>query len=353
MTNILEKSNQYFELNLPFVLYCKPNSDKLVGFFQQNSELHQINNFTEKGFVFTDFKGEKSFLFPEKKCEVLVEAIVFGTNKLNSERLNLSEDGKTDFENLVKKGIAFIETQAVQKVVLSRKETLSLDDFNFVSVFQKMLSAYPAALRYCWFHPEIGMWMGATPEQLLKVEKSNFKTVALAGTQKFESNTEVIWQEKERQEQQFVTDFICGELEDEVFSLQKSEPYTFRAGTIVHLKTDIDGVFNSDFDLGKVLKILHPTPAVCGLPKPVSRKFILENEGYDRKFYAGFLGELNRNYGKNENDDSDIYVNLRCMEIEEQHIHLYIGCGITKDSDPEKEYLETANKAMTMMGILK
>lgn len=282
-----------------------------------------------------------------------MEAIVFGTNKLNSERLNLSEDGKTDFENLVKKGIAFIETQAVQKVVLSRKETLSLDDFNFVSVFQKMLSAYPAALRYCWFHPEIGMWMGATPEQLLKVEKSNFKTVALAGTQKFESNTEVIWQEKERQEQQFVTDFICGELEDEVFSLQKSEPYTFRAGTIVHLKTDIDGVFNSDFDLGKVLKILHPTPAVCGLPKPVSRKFILENEGYDRKFYAGFLGELNRNYGKNENDDSDIYVNLRCMEIEEQHIHLYIGCGITKDSDPEKEYLETANKAMTMMGILK
>ena len=352
MLNILEKARQHFDMNLPFVLYCKPNSDKLIGFFQQNNELHQVKNFTEKGFIFSNFNGELSFLFPEQECEIIIESIVFEFNKLKSESLDLSEDGKQDFENLVKKGIVFIETEAIQKVVLSRKETLSKDNFNFINVFNKMLSAYQTALRYVWFHPEIGMWMGATPEQLLKVESANFKTVALAGTQKFNANAEVIWQEKERQEQQFVTDFICGELANEVCSLQKSESYTFRAGSVVHLKTDINGTFDSDFDLEKVLKVLHPTPAVCGLPKEIAKEFILANEGYDRKFYAGFLGELNRKFCSGENDDSDLFVNLRCMEIQQNQVHLYIGCGITKDSDPEKEYIETANKAMTMKEIL-
>jgi isochorismate synthase len=98
---------------------------------------------------------------------------------------------------------------------------------------------------------------------------------------------------------------------------------------------------------------LHPTPAVCGLPKENAKQFILENEGYERKFYSGFLGELNLNTILNKVVDSDLFVNLRCMEIERHKVHLYIGCGITKDSNPEKEYIETANKAMTMKQILK
>ena len=85
------------------------------------------------------------------------------------------------------------------------------------------------------------------------------------------------------------------------------------------------------------------------LEKEVSKDFILSEEGYDRKFYAGFLGEINQN----QQGDVDLFVNLRCMEIEKNKIHLYIGCGITKDSNPEKEYYETANKAMTMKEILK
>ena len=192
------------------------------------------------------------------------------------------------------------------------------------------------------------MWMGATPEQLLKIENLVFKTVALAGTQKFQENATLVWQEKEKKEQQFVTDFIITSLNSEVVSLNQTEAYTFQAGNLVHLKTDIEGSFKADFDLKKVIGVLHPTPAVCGLPKEDSKAFIVEEEGYDRKFYAGFLGEIN----SNQQGDVDLFVNLRCMEVQENQVHLYIGCGITKDSDPEKEYFETANKAMTMKQIL-
>ncbi len=347
MNNFFEKVKQHFQKRLPFVIYSKPNSTDIAGFFQRNSQLHQVNNFTEKGFVFANFNGNELVLFPEKECEILQENYLSPEKNSSSDDSIVSIGGKNAFEDLVKKGIEAIENNAFQKVVLSRKETLSEENFDFLQVFQKMLSKYPTAFRYCWFHPEIGMWFGASPEQLLKVEDSKFKTVALAGTQKWQENHTFIWEEKERQEQQFVTDFIISNFESEVEKLTQTSPYTFKAGNIVHLKTDIEGVFKADFNLQKIVEFLHPTPAVCGLPKDNAKQFILANEGYDRKFYTGFLGEINLK------TNSDLFVNLRCMEIQQNQVHLYIGCGITKDSDPEKEYFETANKAMTMKEILK
>lgn len=349
MTNIFQKAAQHFEQKLPFVVYAKPNSTQLIGFFQQNCNLYKVNDFSEKGFVFSNFAGNQSILLPEEECEILQEKYSL---KIEIDQIANSEAsiyGKENFELLVEKGIKAIDEGVFEKVVLSRKEILGIDSFNFLETFRKMLSKYPSAFRYCWFHPEVGMWMGATPEQLLKIEDSKFKTVALAGTQRWNSTVEAVWEEKEQKEQQFVTDFIVSNLKSEVNFLNQSDPYTFQAGTVVHLKTDIEGVFKSDFDLKKVIAVLHPTPAVCGLPKEVSKQFILANEGYNRKFYAGFLGELNRF----QQGDVDLFVNLRCMEIEQNQIHLYIGCGITKDSNPEKEYFETANKAMTMKQILR
>ena len=349
MSSFFEKTSGHFMLRLPFVMYCKPNSNEIIGIFQKTSNLFFAKDFSENGFIFADFKGSQAILFPKSECELLSEEFVCIPSDEKKSTAAISEDGKEAFENLVKKGIQAIENGSFEKVVLSRKETLALNDFDCIATFKKMLSKYPTAFRYCWFHPEIGMWMGATPEQLLKIEDSRFKTVALAGTQNFDDPTTAIWEEKEKQEQQFVTDFIVSSLESEVSSLSKTEPYTFQAGKIVHLKTDINGVFKSNFDLKKVIKVLHPTPAVCGLPKEVSKAFILAEEGYDRTFYAGFLGEINQK----QKGDVDLFVNLRCMELDQKKLHLYIGCGITKDSNPEKEYFETANKAMTMKRILK
>jgi len=346
MRSIFEKAFEHFKHELPFVIYLKPNDKELNGFFQLNNQLNEVKDFTEKGFIFTDFKNTQSILFPENESEVWHEIYDFleDSNQLNE--VNVSIDGKKAFENLVRKGIKAIQNGVFEKVVLSRKEIVVKENFDFVTVFQKILFSYPSAFRYCWFHPEIGMWLGASPEQLLKVEASNFKTVSLAGTQKWNPNTAVIWEDKEQQEQQFVTDFIVSNFKSEVEKLTQTSPYTFQAGNVVHLKTDIEGVFKEDFSLKKVLQFLHPTPAICGLPRETAKQFILENEGYDRKFYAGFLGELNTS------SNSDLFVNLRCMEIQQNQVHLYIGCGITKDSDSEKEYFETANKALTMKQIL-
>lgn len=247
---------------------------------------------------------------------------------------------------IVQKAIDFIKNSEAQKIVLSRKETLEFDNLNVVNTFKKMLKAYKNAFVYVWFHPEIGLWMGATPERLLTVEKGNFKTMALAGTQKYAGTTNVVWQDKEKQEQQYVTDFMLENLKEAVESLQVTTPFTVQAGNLVHIRTDISGKLKSADSLENLINILHPTPAVCGLPKDVAAAFILENEGYQRNYYAGFLGELN------SNESANLFVNLRCMQVENMSASIYVGGGITTDSIPENEWAETASKAEVMKKVL-
>jgi isochorismate synthase len=357
MNDFFEKVIQQQKQNLPFVLYCKPNSDTVIGMFQQNDTLYDVVDFAESGFVFSSFDGNKNHLIPEEYSEII--HFVFdekSTTKIEKEFISPNEKVKTNFEAIVAKGIEAIRNDEFQKVVLSRKETVDLLDFDLVTTFKNLVQLYPATFTYCFFHPKIGTWMGATPEQLLKVGGDIFETMALAGTQKTTGYEEVVWHDKEKQEQQFVTDFIVSELNKVSKSVLVSEPYSMKAGSIWHIKTDISGQLNSARNLKEVIGLLHPTPAVCGLPKLESKLFILNTENYDRTFYTGYLGELNRSFSSDATG-SDLFVNLRCMEIEigsngeMSKANLFMGCGITKDSIPEKEWEESVNKSMTMKKV--
>ena len=356
MSDFYSKIKKQKENNLPFALYCKPNSDVVIGLLQPNDVLYAVVDFSECGFVFSSFDGLQNYYIPEKDSDRI---------HLNFEKENWSETereylipddfSKAFFETLVKNGIQAIENKHFKKVVLSRKETVALTEFDFIFTFKKLVQLYPAAFVYCFFHPKVGLWIGATPEQLVKVDGSVFKTMALAGTQKSIGSEEVKWHDKEKEEQQFVTDYIVSELNKVSNDLLVSEPHSVKAGNIWHIKTDISGQLNSVTNLEEVIRLLHPTPAVCGLPKQESKDFIIENEDYDRTFYTGFLGELNTNFAIDKSS-SDLFVNLRCMSIDEDldsvKANLFMGCGITKDSIPENEWEESINKSMTMKKVL-
>ena len=277
--------------------------------------------------------------------------------------------GKEDHLRLVTSALAKLKAGDMQKVVLSRQEMVPLKSSDPVSIFIDLLHGYPDAFVYCWYHPSTGIWLGATPETLIKTEGLNFKTMALAGTQKFKGEMNVTWGEKEILEQEYVTTSILDDLKDTELTedINVSETYTSRAGGVLHLKTDISGKLKCGDGLGAIIRSLHPTPAVCGLPKEKSRNYILEEESFDREFYTGFLGELNfqeklsrsRTRRNTENlaysairKKTALFVNLRCMKLEEDKAIIFVGGGITKDSNPEDEYLETVNKAQTMKKVL-
>ncbi len=351
MKIILEKAKIQFDQNLPFVIYKKPDEGKVVGLFQKNDSLFEVNDFTEKGFVFASFDGSKTFLIPENQSEKVSFIWKNSDIDIHQKETFLQNDlAKNDFINLVSKGIQAIRKNEFSKVVLSRKETIDIIDFDWIMAFEKMIHLYPSTFAYCFYHPKIGIWMGATPEQLLKVNDASFETIALAGTQKETDSNEVFWHSKEKEEQQYVTDYIVTKLEKVASEVQVSKPYSIKAGSIWHIKTDISGILNSGSNLKEVVQLLHPTPAVCGFPKAQSKAFILENEDYDRTFYTGYLGELNSESSKEI--ISHLFVNLRCMEICNSHANLFMGCGITKDSVPQKEWEESINKSATMKKIL-
>ena len=351
MKELLEKAKHHYDENLPFVIYKKPNKNSLTGIFQEKDTLYTVDDFSEKGFVFASFDGEKLVLIPENQSKIInAEFHEIGCVATDLKPNLIDESTKIHFENLVIKAVKAIGNNDFQKVVLSRKESLEVVNFDMFNAFKTLVQLYPNAFVYCFNHPKVGTWLGATPEQLLKANDTKFETIALAGTQKETGSNQVVWPKKEQEEQQFVTDYIVEKVKNIASEIFVSKPYSLKAGDIWHIKTDISGTLKSNNDLKKVIQLLHPTPAVCGLPMEESKSFIFENENYNRSFYTGFLGELNRD------NQTDLFVNLRCMEIESKlertKAHLFMGCGITKDSVPEKEWEESVNKSVTMKRIL-
>lgn len=353
MTDLFLKIKAQLAAKRPFAVYSKPGSTMVTGIFQTDAQAHYLTDFTQHGFVFAPFEGNKYIFIPREESDVIVAEIKQdGFAPAEAAPVAVDALAKAAFEKLVTKSVEAIKRGKFEKLVASRSELAQLTSDDITTVYQNLLYAYPNAFKYCFFHPETGLWMGATPEQLLKVQNHTLHTVALAGTQLYKEGEVAVWENKEKEEQQFVTDFILSELRQYTSEIRTTEPYTFRAGNIVHIKTDISADLKDAGNLKDVIQTLHPTPAVCGLPKTDAKTFLLEHEGYDREYYAGFLGELNRDFITGKHAQTDLFVNLRCMKVRGNTAQLFIGCGITKDSNPEKEFFETVNKSMTMRRVL-
>lgn len=353
MTDLFIKVKTHQEQQLPFALFCKPDSDRIVGVFQKNDHLYFLENFEEKGFVFAPFDAEEIPFIPLEHSDVYIENVNLSDYFFDKKTPNINSAISNDFfEDLVVKAVAAINENQFSKVVLSRKEEIDNSDFDIEITMNKMINNYSGAFKYCFFHPKIGTWLGATPEQFLKTNGNALKTVALAGTQLAKSSKTIIWHDKEKKEQQLVTDFIVDSLEDLAKEVTISSPYSVKAGNLWHIKTDILARLKSKKSLKKIITALHPTSAVCGLPKQAAKEFILENEGYNREYYSGFLGELNIDFVTFKTLQTDLFVNLRCMKIIKNKAQLFIGCGITRDSIPMDEYIETVNKSITMKKII-
>ena len=255
--SFFEQLRKHYSNRLPLVAYRKPSESKVQAFLQQEKELFTTEDFSESGFVFAPFDASrKSILIPENASEKLIfeqgvseESSASG----NTTEEEISEEKKSAHIQLVEKAVSALKTGEMAKVVLSRKEEVRLKEADPLKLFQELLKTYPTAFVYCWYHPEVGCWLGATPETLLKVEGNRFSTMALAGTQKFQGTMNVEWGEKEKQEQQFVTDSILEDLEKTGVSssgVQSSAAYTAKAGNLLHLRTDISGTIpNSKFQI--------------------------------------------------------------------------------------------------------
>lgn len=237
---------------------------------------------------------------------------------------------------------------AMDKIVFSRQLKITRpEDFSPGKAFMKACYRYPQSYVYILHTPITGTWIGSTPELLLTGEKGEWLTVAVAGTQPMiQGKLPTVWSEKNYEEQLMVSDYIHYQLTGVGIEPEQNGPHAIPAGDISHLCTEFRFQLPDADYIGDLLKLLHPTPAVCGLPKEDTFWFIRNNEGFDRQYYSGFLGWL-RPEGK-----TDLYVNLRCMEVAPKLLTLYAGSGLLPYSTPDEEWNESEEKMKTMKALI-
>lgn len=359
--------NALIEAGMSFAIYRLPWKKEIICKVQTMGEVRRFENMPvlngECGFVIAPF-------IQTEDCPLLLiqpDISATGWEDLSGKisRLDLPflqsdndvsgkvEAGETleDYERYADAFEAFIHplrNGEFEKLVLSRPLDCKLQKgLLLADVFNEACESYPRAFVYLCYTPHTGLWLGSTPEILLSGDKEQWHTVALAGTMFIENNRiPREWSDKNKHEQAVVVDYIRKQLNSLRITAKEEGPYTAQAGKLVHLKTDFYFTLPCPDRLGDVLELLHPTPAVCGIPKDKAITFIPENEGYERKYYSGFIGWLQ------PAAKTDLYVNLRCMNIGRDSLTIYAGGGILPSSNVDSEWKETQEKMKTMLKLI-
>ncbi|MGL5317274.1 MAG: isochorismate synthase [Bacteroidales bacterium] len=343
-----------------FALFRLPQTKEPILIVQTAGTPLQLNDYSElndkNGFVFAPF------VISEAHPLLLIRSDVqcVGTdeiqgwiadNRLSGTGLSLekefctTENRTAGYDQVFGTFLEALKNQKFEKLVLSRyKDRPIAHELQFTALFESASDRYPNGFTYMVYTPQAGLWMGSTPEILLAGKENLFSTVALAGTMK--ASDTPVWSEKNKLEQEYVAQYLREKLHSLGIEPEERGPVTAKAGALVHLKSVFNFSLSDSDHLGDVIAMLHPTPAVCGLPKEEAYHFICAHEGYDRSYYSGFLGPL-QHLGK-----TDLYVNLRCMRITPSFVRLFAGGGLLTSSELESEWSETEDKMQTMLSLL-
>ncbi|MCG8311070.1 MAG: chorismate-binding protein [Cytophagales bacterium] len=342
------------EIGEGFIFHPFSKEDHPAAFI--NKDIHIVENETSRKpeILYSRLGAQDLKEFPGvgKRPGANKDAPVHGRISIKSS----TESQKDSFISLVDRTILEIEKESFQKAVIARIKDIDLPDrFNPFDLFHALSDRYRNAFVYFTYIPGIGSWIGATPEPLIRIDRARkFKTVALAATQAKQPGQDpedTTWSQKDIEEQAMVSRYIINCFKKiRLREFEEIGPKTYLSGNLVHLRTE----YRVDMDqvgfpqLGTVmLELLHPTSAVCGMPKEPSMKFIEIHEDFDREYFSGFLGPVNIR------EETDIFVNLRCMKIAPGKARLYAGAGIISNSTPEKEWNETEIKMETILRVLK
>lgn len=364
---LLKIHNICITRNLPFVTFRLPQHEQSITYIQTTpgsvnwTSIRDVSR--ETGFIMAPFDTRNGHPYMMVRPDLVFETGQIGPDlirKIESleersapgweERSPVVTDRETylDQVNAIKSSIS---TGAFQKAVLSRIRVIHGSYSELTPrLYQNFCRKHPNAFVYL-FKSDGQFWMGASPEPLLRLRNGKVTTVSLAGTRPYaEKNLDVNkWTVKEVLEQEYVTHYIHDVLHSfDIRDYRVTSPYVKKAGNLVHLRTDFSlGFEKVNGRLWELVEALHPTPAVAGQPKEDAIRFIKSLEPHDRAYYTGFLGPVN------QDEEIDLFVNLRCLKISPGYLSLYVGGGITLDSDASDEWDETRWKAESLLKILR
>ena len=246
-----------------------------------------------------------------------------------------------------------LDTGTLDKVVLAQALEATLEaPLDSGGALAQLSEAYPRCYRFAMQPaPDAGIFIGASPEQLIATDGTTIRTEALAGSASRNAeaglDTDLQADPKTDREHGYVLETIRDRLRPHAASIEIAGTGLRQLQTLEHRRTPITATPAGDVHVLSLVEALHPTPAVGGHPTDPARTLIKRIEDFDRGWYAGPIGWFDA-AGRGH-----FAVGIRSMLTQGQQAHLFAGAGIVAESDPETEYDEIGLKYQPMLDVLQ
>ncbi|HYB91139.1 MAG TPA: isochorismate synthase [Candidatus Binataceae bacterium] len=255
-----------------------------------------------------------------------------------------------DWRARVERAQSQIIAKNLSKVVLSRRrEIAGRDPFDPAAIIEQARATRPSCFNFC-LRPGATSFVGSTPELLVRLERDRVVSGALAGSaprgateaEDRALGESLLASAKDREEHELVVSAVRMMLKTEAALSAGGAPQLVRLPEVQHLFTPIEGRLWGDRTVLEIASLLHPTPAVCGVPRELA-SVIIEREEPWRGWYTGAVGWMNAR------GEGEFAVALRAGLIDGRKFFLWAGAGIVRGSDPDAEFAETEIKMSALI----
>ena len=339
------------DLKIPDVRISRPKN--LIIYDNLKKKIYYIENVYAdtkiKSYQETDESIIKRFeLYENFENIKLPEQFTFKPNK-NFIKSNIS---KNKFKLLVKKAKSYIKKGDIFQVVLSQRFERKINK-SPIEIYNYLRNSNPSPFMFYFNYEDFNV-LGSSPEILVRLRKGEVTIRPIAGTRPRGRNkkedkkyvSDLLKDKKELAEHLMLLDLGRNDVGKvaKINTVKVTEKFKVeKYSHVMHIVSNVIGKFNNQTSIFETLLSGFPAGTVSGAPKIRAMEIIDELEKNKRKLYAGGIGYFT------PNDEFDTCIALRTALIKNDKFYVQAGAGIVADSKPEKEYLETINKAKALM----
>ena len=339
------------DLKIPDVRISRPKS--LVIYDNLKKKIHYIENIYSDSKI-KDYEEtynsvlQKFDLYANFENINLPENFTFKSNK----NLIKSNTSKERFKSLVKKAKNYIKKGDIFQVVLSQRFERKINK-KPIEIYNHLRKSNPSPFMFYFNYNDFNV-LGSSPEILVRLRKNQVTIRPIAGTRPRGRNknedkkyvSELLKDKKELAEHLMLLDLGRNDIGkvSKINTIKVTERFKVeKYSHVMHIVSNVVGKFNNKTSIFETLLSGFPAGTVSGAPKIRAMEIIDELEKNKRKLYAGGIGYFT------PNQEFDTCIALRTALIKKDRFYVQAGAGIVADSNPEKEYTETVNKAKALM----
>lgn len=334
---------------------------------KEDEKIPYINLFFFDTFIKQDIRKNITeiivFRDSENECFNEISKIEKSINKyFNNDTVNFStknikcDHTKEEYKDMVQHAKNLAKKGDIFEVVFSKSYQGDFQGDELL-LYDKYRNVNPAPYLFYFSFSKDQYLIGASPEMMVKIKNKTISLVPISGTiergydiiSDHENELKLLNCKKERSELDMLIDLGRNDLKKVCKGSIKVDPYRIieRSSKVMHTVSYLQGKMKEECDFLDAIFACHPAGTLSGCPKVQAMIEIEKAERNRRNFYGGIIGYINLN------GDMDSGIMIRTININKGKFTLRVGATLLYDSDPEKEYLETENKAKALINILK